>query len=71
VILPPLSPGTVTRARDPNWLGKGNVLSVFFGAQLPFLLRLMGEHYRSLDQSYVHGIMKGEAMEELKAGRLT
>jgi len=50
---------------------EGETVSVLFGTQLPFLLRQMGEHYRFLGECYVYGIMKEEAMEELKAGRFT
>jgi hypothetical protein len=43
---------------------------VFHGYPFPFLIRKAGEHYRLLGQCYIHGLIEGEAFQDLKAGRL-
>lgn len=48
----------------PEILKPGDVVAVIFGAKVPFILRPEGDHYLLLGDCYVHGIMKGEAVEE-------
>jgi hypothetical protein len=43
---------------------------VFHGYAFPFLIRKAGEHYKLLGPCYIHGLIEGEAFQELKAGRL-
>ena len=40
----------------------GDIVAVFFGAQMPLVLRKVDEHYLLVGEAYVHGIMDGEAM---------
>jgi hypothetical protein len=49
----------------------GDKVCVLFGVSAPVILRPMGDHYRLMELCYVHELMKGEAIEELEAGRLT
>jgi Heterokaryon incompatibility protein (HET) len=46
----------------PANLRKGDLCCVLFGAQVPFILRSVGMKYKLVGESYVHGIMKGEAV---------
>jgi hypothetical protein len=48
----------------------GDEVCVFHGYPLPFLIRKAGEHHRLLGQCYIHGLIEGEAFQDLKAGRL-
>lgn len=46
-------------------LKKGNVIALFSGAQLPFILReCAGGKYQVISAAYVDGIMNGEAAEQ-------
>lgn len=47
-------------AQADDWIG------VFRGGKLPLVVRKDGDHYVLIGESYVHGIMKGEAWEEAK-----
>lgn len=47
----------------PESAAVGDVISVFYGSDVPFVLRLDGDgRYRLLGEAYVHGIMDGELM---------
>lgn len=48
----------------------GEVVCVFHGSPLPFLIRKAGGYYRFMGQCYVHGIVEGEVLEDLEAGRM-
>ncbi len=52
----------------PAILRKGDLCCVLFGAQVPFILRSVGENYQLVGETYVHGIMKGEAMVDWMIG---
>lgn len=41
----------------------GDVIAVFYGCEVPFLLRAAGgDCYKLVGNCYVHGIMYGEAL---------
>jgi len=46
----------------------GDVIMVLIGADVPFLMRPYEDGYRLLGEVYVHGIMKGEAMQGIDLG---
>ena len=54
----------------PEAAQTGDQIWILYGGKVPFLLRpVAGEinRYQLLGESYVHGVMFGEAMEELKS----
>jgi len=59
------------------WMTKpGDVVCTLFGAKCPFVLREQdprvggSRRYKLVQEGYVHGIMRGEAMEPFKAGEV-
>lgn len=50
--------------------GAGDVVCVLFGNKVPFCLRPMGRRYLLVGECYVHGLMKGEAMDMLAQNEL-
>ncbi|EON62965.1 hypothetical protein W97_02191 [Coniosporium apollinis CBS 100218] len=54
----------------PRVLQEGDLCCILYGATMPFILRRRDDHYILLGQSYIHGIMRGEAMEMLRNGEL-
>lgn len=48
----------------------GDIVCIFFGVRLPYILRQEGDHWRFIGQCYMHGIMHGEAMDKWKAGKM-
>ncbi|PMD32530.1 HET-domain-containing protein [Hyaloscypha variabilis F] len=48
----------------------GDVLCIFFGHHMPYLLRPTQQRYRFLGPCYVHGYMRGEAVDRLNRGDL-
>jgi hypothetical protein len=48
----------------------GDVLCVFFGHHMPYLLRPTAARYRFLGPCYVHGYMRGAAVDKLNRGDL-
>jgi hypothetical protein len=49
----------------------GDLICVFIGASTPFVVREMEDGYfRLVGECYVHGLMDGEAMDDLLAGKL-
>lgn len=56
-------------ALAPAEADEGDLVCVFLGGQTPFVLRPSLGKYRLVGQCYVHGIMFGEAMEELRSGK--
>ncbi|KAI1162159.1 heterokaryon incompatibility protein-domain-containing protein [Nemania serpens] len=54
----------------PAALEVGDVVCVLFGGKVPFCLRPAGERYLLVGECYVHGLMKGEAIDMLTRGEL-
>lgn len=55
----------------PRVASVGDVVSILFGAQVPFLLEpvlVSKEEYRLCGECYVHGMMNGEAIEAVEKG---
>jgi hypothetical protein len=40
----------------------GDVVCIFMGAQVPFVIRSCGSDYQLVGEAYVHGVMKGEVL---------
>jgi hypothetical protein len=54
----------------PNAAQPGDVVCIFFGCKVPYILRPVGEHYLFIGDAYIHDIMDGEAMEQVHTGEL-
>lgn len=54
----------------PAVLEAGDKVCVLFGSKVPFCLRPMGRRYMLVGECYVHGLMKGEALDMLSRGSL-
>lgn len=50
---------------------KGDKIVIMYGGQTPYLIRGHSSHdgYRLISECYVHGVMQGEAMTDLKNGK--
>lgn len=44
---------------------------VLFGGKTPFMLRKVSGHFKLIGESYIHGIMDGEVVQQLEAGELS
>lgn len=49
---------------------EGDLVCVLFGCSVPVILRKQGSHYIFIGESYVHGIMDGEAIQMMNEGHL-
>jgi hypothetical protein len=59
-------------AAGPENASVGDAVVILFGANVPFVLRPDGDHHRLIGQSYVYGLMEGQAIEAWKkSGRET
>jgi hypothetical protein len=47
----------------PSVLREGDICGVLFGRTVPFILRRKGTGYLLLGEAYLHGVMRGEAIE--------
>ncbi len=54
----------------PAALETGDTVCVLFGAKVPFCLRPVDERFLLVGECYVHGLMKGEAMDMLAQNEL-
>ncbi|KAG5787410.1 hypothetical protein H9Q69_013517 [Fusarium xylarioides] len=54
----------------PSTLEAGDMVCVLFGCKVLFCLRRVGERYLLVGECYVHGLMKGEAMDMLAGGEV-
>ncbi|KAF2808586.1 uncharacterized protein BDZ99DRAFT_390923 [Mytilinidion resinicola] len=52
----------------PRTMKEGDIIAVLFGGKVPFVLRPLGTRYRFIGECYVPGLMKGEAVEQWRAG---
>ena len=48
----------------PKDIQNGDTVSVLLGGQVPFILRELDDTYMLIGESYVHGIMYGEALDD-------
>ena len=55
----------------PSTLREGDLVCVLFGGIVPFTLRQEDGVYRLIGESYVHGLMHGEAIEEMRDDQLS
>jgi hypothetical protein len=54
----------------PDTTRAGDLVAVFFGGRVPFILRQYNSCYVLLGECYIHGIMDGEAIDGWREGRL-
>ena len=47
----------------PRSIRPGDSVCIFGGGRVPFLLRKDGDHHRLVGESYVHGLMEGQAID--------
>jgi hypothetical protein len=59
--------GTGSVGIGPRCMQPGDVVTVLRGGQSPFILRKTGYRYWLLGETYVHGVMDGEAVQIHKA----
>ena len=52
----------------PRDMEPGDVVCILLGAQVPFVLRAVNNHYVLLGECYCHGIMEGEALRQADGG---
>jgi hypothetical protein len=50
----------------PKVMEVGDVVCVLFGGKMPFCLRPQGDNYLLVGECYVHGLMRGEAIDMLE-----
>lgn len=53
-----------------NTMKKGDIVCIIFGCDVPLVLRRVENHFVLIGDCYVEGIMKGEAMKLLEAGKV-
>jgi hypothetical protein len=54
----------------PSDVQVGDVICVLLGCNQPLVVRRFGDHHLVVGQCYVYGMMFGEMMDEMEAGRL-
>jgi len=47
----------------PAVMREGDVVAVLYGGKMPFVLRPWGRDFLLVGECYVHGLMKGEALD--------
>ena len=47
----------------PPTMATGDSVVILYGGYTPFILRAQGDEYRFIGESYVHGMMQGEAVD--------
>ena len=48
---------------------EGDLICILLGVRVPLILRKEGDHYVILGDCYVDGIMDGEAIPDMEAGK--
>jgi hypothetical protein len=48
----------------------GDAVAVIFGGQVPYVLRHEKEHFLFVGESYVQGLMKGQALDLCDLGKV-
>jgi hypothetical protein len=54
----------------PKVMEEGDVVCVLYGGKMPFVLRPWGRYFLLVGECYVHGLMKGEAIDLLERKEL-
>lgn len=54
----------------PDTTRTGDLVVVFFGGRVPFILRQHDSSYILVGECYIHGIMDGEAIDGWRKRRL-
>lgn len=54
----------------PEALREHDLLFILAGGPVPYVLRAADQHYQFVGESYVYGMMKGEAVEKWREGKL-
>jgi hypothetical protein len=52
----------------PIEMTDGDVVAILLGSSVPFILREQGTQFTLVGECYVHGVMKGEMLEDPSAG---
>jgi hypothetical protein len=53
----------------PRFTRKGDKIFVLLGCRTPVILRPQGDTFQLIGECYIHGIMYGEVIDELEAGK--
>lgn len=54
---------------DEDQVQPGDKIAIIFGCSAPIVVRPHGDMFQVLGEAYVHGIMDGEALENLQSGQ--
>ena len=54
----------------PQCMRTGDIVAVLYGGNTPYVLRPKGDKYLFMGQAYVDGIMQGQLVQEIEAGRV-
>ena len=53
---------------DPAWYKLGDITVVLFGGYVPYILRSKNGYYQFVGEAYIHGVMRGEVIEQWRKG---
>jgi len=56
--------------RGPLGMKVGDLVCILYGGPVPYVIRRSGGQYRFIGEAYIHDLMRGEAIDQLKAGIL-
>jgi hypothetical protein len=54
----------------PQCMRTGDIVVVLYGGETPYVLRPHGDKYLLMGETYIDGIMNGQIIDEMEAGRL-